>query len=421
MMNGHGYTGREYLPALMLWGLVYLALGYVSLLLDDPQSRVAMVWFAAGASISACLSLPRRYWPLLFIVLLFSRSALDALMRHSLETSIVLSLISIGGDFAVAWCVHHFSRGRDDFRKVGVWLISTFIVSVLAALAGTGWLELRHPLPYFDTAALWWAANVSGTIVATTILTGLSWEPARTAPGQVIATFSGVVLIIISATFVFSLPPASEERAGLVYGLACIPILLTAMLPLLAGSFAGALGLLALSITVVVFSWMQAGPFFIRGLFRGEPLLIAQCYLSGTAVLMIFIRLQQQLFFARRARAPEIHILSFLMNAQTGKLEWDFPDWQTPPEITRQISDRDSLLAGVSPRVRRQLWQRWDAILSGKSVSSPLLFRLRLSDGTRPAISERHLIRMHTAQGEAIAGEWGLIKGPLPLSREEEY
>lgn len=420
-MNDNEYTGREYLPALILWGLVYLALGYVSLLLDDPQSRVAMVWFAAGVSISACLSLPRRYWLLLFVVLFLARSTLDVLMRHSLETSLVLSLISIGGDFAVAWSVQHFGRGRDEFRKVSIWLISTFIFSALAAIAGTGWLVLRHPLPFFDTAALWWAANVSGVIVATTVLTGLSWEPARTAPAQVIAAFSGVILVILSATFVFSLPPANEEKAGLVYGMACIPVLLTALLPLLAGSFAGALGLLALSITVIVLSWMQAGPFFIRGLFRGEPLLIAQFYLSGTAVLMIFIRLQQRLFSARRTVPPQSHSLSFLMNARTGEMEWEFSDRPPVLEITGQIADRASLLASVSPRVRQQLRQRWDTILSGESVSSPLLFRLRLPDGARPAISERHLLRIHTVHGEAIAGEWLLIKGTVPLGREEEY
>ena len=105
-------------------------------------------------------------------------------MRHSSETSLILSLISVSGDFTVALAVQHYSRGQDDFRKVCVWLISTLIISALAGMAAAGWLSSRHPVSFADTTALWWAANVSGNIVATTILTGLTWEPARRQRGR---------------------------------------------------------------------------------------------------------------------------------------------------------------------------------------------------------------------------------------------
>lgn len=107
----------------------------------------------------------------------------DLLMRHSSETSLILSLISVSGDVTVALAVQHYSRRQDDFRKVCVWLISTLIISALAGMAAAGWLSSRHPVSFADTTALWWAANVSGNIVATTILTGLTWEPARKATG----------------------------------------------------------------------------------------------------------------------------------------------------------------------------------------------------------------------------------------------
>ncbi|MFT4269384.1 MAG: hypothetical protein QM578_00070 [Pantoea sp.] len=419
-MHGSGLQEKVYLPALIMWGLVYLGLGYISLLLDDPQSRVAMVWFAAGGAISACLSLPRRIWPLLFVMLFVVRSGLDAMMRHSPVTSMVLSLISLSGDFTVAWCAQHFSRGRDDFRKISAWIISTLLISAVAAAAGSGWLSRYHAIPFFDTATLWWAANVSGTLVATTVLTGLTWEPVRPGARPVIITFSGVVLVVMSAAFVFSLPPADEASAGLVYGLACVPVLLTVMVPLLAGSFAGTLAFLALSITVISLSWLKAGPFFIHGLFRGEPLLLAQCYLSGTAVLMIFIRLQQRLFSARNVMKNEGCEAAYRLNEATGELSWDLPPGAALNAIVSHLPDRDALLGCVHPRTRLLLLSRWKAIASGERVSASLVFRGTLPDGSRFSVSERHLFRLHTDAGTVIAGEWTPVHGPLPFSRAED-
>ncbi|WP_064581495.1 MASE1 domain-containing protein [Klebsiella aerogenes] len=131
---------KNYLPALIIWPVIYLILAFISLKLDDPQNRVAMVWFPAGAAVSAFLSLPRRFWPAMYIVLFAARAGMDLLMRHSSETSLILSLISVSGDVTVALAVQHYSRGQDDFRKVCVWLISTLIISAPAwapAMTGT--------------------------------------------------------------------------------------------------------------------------------------------------------------------------------------------------------------------------------------------------------------------------------------------
>lgn len=206
-----------------------------------------MVWFPSGAAVSACLSLPRRFWPLLYLMLFILQIALDTLMRHPLETAFVISLILLSGDFTVAWAIQHFGRGHDDFRKVCVWLTSISMVSALIAVPGAGWLAMRHELPFFTTTALWWAASVSGNLVATTVLTGLSWEPTLLAPRQIMLSFSGIALVALSAAFVFSMP----SGVGLVYGLACIPILLAVAVPLTAGSQAGAMAFLALRITVI--------------------------------------------------------------------------------------------------------------------------------------------------------------------------
>lgn len=46
----------------------------------------------------------------------------------------------------------------------------------------------------------------------------------------------------------------------------------------------GALFFLSFCIIVIDYSWQRNGPLFIPGLRPGEPLLLAQYYLSGTAL-----------------------------------------------------------------------------------------------------------------------------------------
>lgn len=417
VMRSIGLSDRAYLPALILWVIIYLVLAYISLTLDDPQGRVAMVWFPAGAAVSACLSLPRKFWGPLYVMLFIARTILVVLDHHYLYTTFVVSLISLCGDFTVAWAVQKVGYRRDDFQKVCIWLISTFTISALAAVSVAGWLVLRHEMNFFSTATMWWAANVSGTIVATTVLTGITWDPVRLTQKQIIVTFLSIVLVALSATFVFSMPLVRAESVGLVYGLACVPVLLAVTIPLVAGSQAGVLSFLTLSIIVIFFSWQRTGPFFIHGLFHGEPLLLAQCYLSGAAVLMIFIRLQLRLFDHRGMKQQ--NTIAFRLNVITGLLEWDPDGAPILSDIVIQFSDRKSLLSCVNADVRQQLLSRWNAVASGAEVRGELIFQLTLSDGTQHTISETHLFYLPGERESFIVGYWSLVPGSVPLSRTE--
>lgn len=417
VMRSIGSSDRAYLPALVIWVIIYLVLAYISLILDDPQSRIPVVWFPAGAAVSACLSLPRKFWGVLYTMLFFAWTILLVVLgHHNLYTSVIISLISLSGDFTTAWTVQKAGYRRDDFQKVCIWLLSTVTISALVAVSGAGWLSIRQEFHFVSTVTMWWAANVSGTIIATTVLTGITWEPVRLTLKRIIITFLGIVLVTLSAIFVFSMPPAHPESAGLIYGLACIPVLLAVTVPLAAGSLAGVLSFLALSVIVIFFSWHRTGPFFIQGLFHGEPLLLAQCYLSGTAVLMIFIRLQLRLF---DHRVKQHNSIAFRLNANTGLLEWD-PD--APPSlsyIVTQLPDLESLLSCVNEDVRPLLQSRWNTVTAGIEVRSELIFLLTLPDGTQHTISEEHLFYLPGERDGFIVGYWSLVPGSVPLNRTE--
>lgn len=415
---------KNYLPALIIWPVIYLILAFISLKLDDPQNRVAMVWFPAGAAVSAFLSLPRRLWPAMYIVLFAARAGMDVLMRHSSETSLILSLISVSGDVTVALAVQHYSRGQDDFRKVCVWLISTLIISALAGMAAAGWLSSRHPVSFADTIALWWAANVSGNIVATTVLTGLTWEPARKATGDIVKTLAGVLLVAVVAILIFSSPEGEESRAGLIYGLACLPVLLTAVVPVIAGAQAGALAFLVLSIVVVSFSWHQTGPFFIKGLDPGEPLLLAQGYLSGTAILTIFVRLLLRL--PDKLNGPgrkQMHHeeTAFRMDIRSGRIDWDLQGTPVLTDTVAHLPDRKILLQSVDTAVRQQLTSRWEQAIRGLPVGGSLIFRLTLPGDEHVMICERGLFFLPGTTGGFLVGYWLPASGPVSVIRPEDH
>lgn len=415
---------KNYLPALIIWPVIYLILAFISLKLDDPQNRVAMVWFPAGAAVSAFLSLPRRFWPAMYIVLFAARAGMDVLMRHSSETSLILSLISVSGDVTVALAVQHYSRGQDDFRKVCVWLISTLIISALAGMAAAGWLSSRHPVSFADTIALWWAANVSGNIVATTVLTGLTWEPARKATGDIVKTLAGVLLVAVVAILIFSSPSGEESRAGLIYGLACLPVLLTAVVPVIAGAQAGALAFLVLSIVVVSFSWRQTGPFFIKGLDPGEPLLLAQGYLSGTAILTIFVRLLLRL--PDKLNGPgrkQMHHeeTAFRMDIRSGRIDWDLQGTPVLTDTVAHLPDRKILLQSVDTAVRQQLTSRWEQAIRGLPVGGSLIFRLTLPGDEHVMICERGLFFLPGTTGGFLVGYWLPASSPVSVIRPEDH
>ncbi|WP_108418973.1 hypothetical protein [Klebsiella aerogenes] len=387
---------KNYLPALIIWPVIYLILAFISLKLDDPQNRVAMVWFPAGAAVSAFLSLPRRFWPAMYIVLFAARAGMDVLMRHSSETSLILSLISVSGDVTVA----------------------------LAGMAAAGWLSSRHPVSFADTIALWWAANVSGNIVATTVLTGLTWEPARKATGDIVKTLAGVLLVAVVAILIFSSPSGEESRAGLIYGLACLPVLLTAVVPVIAGAQAGALAFLVLSIVVVSFSWRQTGPFFIKGLDPGEPLLLAQGYLSGTAILTIFVRLLLRL--PDKLNGPgrkQMHHeeTAFRMDIRSGRIDWDLQGTPVLTDTVAHLPDRKILLQSVDTAVRQQLTSRWEQAIRGLPVGGSLIFRLTLPGDEHVMICERGLFFLPGTTGGFLVGYWLPASGPVSVIRPEDH
>ena len=401
-------SGRLYL-SLAIWCALYFATGYLSLYLDDPISRVSLVWFPAGIAVSAFLIVGRPYWLVLFVSLFIVRALLDVTMRHTLETSLIHSAISLTNDIAIAWCVRRLARPNDRLHAVLIWLLATLLVSAIAALLGCSWLATRHEIDFRQTLWIWWAANVVGTILITTIVMGLCWKPEPFTPGRWLVGGLLWLLLCASAWYVFHQPIGGPRGQAELFGLACIPVALMIAIPVLGGNRMGAFSLLCFSAIVIYYSWQWRGPFFIPGLHHGEPLLLAQCYLSGTALLLSFVYIQKRAAAdgqMQQQQGPGHGRAAYYLAPESGRLTWD-ENIDTP--LSQQLLDIDRvdrLLALLSVEEREVMQARWQAARHGEPPDEIFHFHLTLTPSHRIPLQESKLVVLRGPEGMALVGYW---------------
>lgn len=407
------YLSGRLLLALLFWCALYFLTGYLSLYMDAPVTRVAFVWLPAGVAVSAFLIFGRAYWPPLFLALFLTRVLLDVTLRHTLETSLALSVISLTNALAVAWCVRHFAAGRDRLRSVGVWLLATLGTSVISGVLGGGWLALRHEIDFVQTVWIWWASNVVGTILLTTILMGLRWRSAPLSARQLLSGGVLWLLLCLSAWYVFHQPVGGPRGVALQFALACLPVALMIAIPVVSGNRFGAFSFLCFSIIVIYYSWQRYGPFFIPGLRDGESLLLAQCYLSATALLLTFVYVQKREAEKHAAQAAEERVAgpgqgqaAYHLEPQSGRLTWD-NTINTP--LSRQlaaINNVEQLFALLSAEDRAAMQQRWQRAQQQGASDDLFRFHLALPPGNRLAVSESRLLGLRGPAGVVIVGYW---------------
>lgn len=390
----------KFFMQLLLWCALYYALGYLSLFLDDPVSQVSFVWFPAGLAVSAFLLTSRHKWLWLYFGLFIVRTVLDVTLRHSIETSLVHSAISLSNDFAIAWWVRRFTRQHDTLYSMVVWLYATLISSGVAAALGGGWVVLRHEVDFVETLWIWWSANVVGTILLTTIVMGLFWRQESEIPKKRRLTGGALWLILcVIAVYVFHQPIGGPRGEAFLFSLACIPVILMILIPVISGNQLGAIAFLSFCIIVIYYSWQRNGPLFIPGLRPGEPLLLAQCYLSGTALLLNFVFLLKH---HQRASPASCYYL----DPRSGRLTWDNSSSSALTQQLLDISHTDQLLSLMSPNDQQTMRERWDIVQSGRATKGAFRFLLTLSASNKLYLQETKLIALQQPDGIVLIGYW---------------
>lgn len=389
----------KFVMPLLLWCAFYYLLGYISLFLDDPVNQVSFVWFPAGLAVSGFLLTSRHHWPCLFLGLFIVKTVLDVTLRHSFETSLMHTVISLSNDIGIAWCVRYFTRPHDSLYSLVVWLFATLVISAVAAALGGGWGVLLHEADFVQTLWIWWSANVVGTILLTTIVMGLFWRQESDRPHKWLTGGGLWLLLCLSTIYVFHQPIGGPRGEAFLFSLACIPVVVMILIPVVSGNQMGAMAFLSFCIIVIYYSWQRNGPLFIPGLRPGEPLLLAQCYLSGTALLLNFVYLLKH----HQRSSP---VLSYYLDPKSGLLIWDQSSTSTLTQYLATINHTDQLFSLMSLGDQQKMRERWAIVQNKSTLNGSFQFLLALSPTHTLRLQETKLIALQQPDGVALIGYW---------------
>ncbi|PJX20414.1 hypothetical protein CAP48_18595 [Advenella sp. S44] len=348
------------------WAALYYVAAHVSLLLDDPLSHVGFVWFPAGIGVAAFLVSDYRRWPWLLAMFFSAQMIADTHFGHEMPIALVLAVINLSSDMAIAWVVSRYAQHKDSLQIVVRWIVATFVISAIAAVLSAGWLTFFDNAPFDQLVWVWWGAHVSGVLYLTAVVMGLrGYQLGRRTAGIKAALVGAIALILmaICAWFIFGAQQVDMTRnqvpwrATLIFALTGIPIILAVVAAICCGNRIGSLALLSLGAIVIYHSSQGTGPFFIRSLRPGESLLLAQCYLVATALLIVFLRVFTQTVKRFDGVQPHRQEISFMYrhDVATGRMDWDGRIHEALHTDPQTMSDAQRVLALAHPDDRATL------------------------------------------------------------------
>ncbi|WP_158267397.1 MASE1 domain-containing protein [Pseudomonas aylmerensis] len=398
-----------------MWALTYYVTGVASLAFADPVSGMAIIWFPAGVSVSAFLSSKRAHWPLLFLVLLAARVLLDEPGWQHLPVAVALSAQALAGSVAIAWLVRRFARRGDDLHAIVLWLLATVAVCGAEALLRKAWLILAGEASS-HTLMSNWMAGVNGVFFATVVVMNVLTRNLSDVALSAREKWAGAVclaLLAVMTWYVFGTTPHwltdmldTDAGAALYFILACLPIALTLAVCVTWRSPGGSLALLVLGSIVVNYTDQQTGPFYVPGLLEGEPLLLAQSYLSITALLVVAIRLMTQ---AAKPYDPQSGRLAgdgvmYQLHPGTGEILWDDNLATLLDVSTLPLGTVQQVLERVHPEDRDKLKRHWTPATHARAAS--LAFRIDKGNGDWLTLYDQSPGALRDAHGQVIVGNW---------------
>lgn len=403
--------------SLLAWGALYYLLGWISLFLDGPESRVAFIWLPSGVAVTAFLITTRKRWLALWITLFLARLLLGLTFQHTLHVSLVLALFSLTSHLGIAWSVRYFSRGYDRLHKIVNWVISTIVISALAALMGVGWISLLAGSMQMQWLWIVWSANVTGTLFVTPPLMGLLAPADKGARQESLPGVCLVFAVLLATLCIFNGVPDRSDNIALIYSLACLPLVLLTATTVICGNRLASLAFILFSAVVIYASWRETGPFYFARLAAEESVLLAQSYLSAAALLLVFIRaLKTQTAIGRQPRA-----IAYSLDPETGRLVWDPYADPALAAALAPVTRREALLARVpDPQQQAQMAARWQAVANSQPVAEAFRFTLVLPGQPPLSLTERNMLLMSDQDRPVIVAFWSEDRGSLFLPAPQE-
>lgn len=408
------------LIVLTIWAVVYYLSGVLSLRFDDPQLHISVVWFPAGVATAAFLNSRWRLWPALCVLFVVLDVILDKPSFSRLPTETFYAILDLPSSLIIAWIVKRFSRPGDDLNIIMLWFASTIIISFLdAVLFGIG-LSLAGKNSFSDLFWTGFIADMTGIFLATTIIMGFANSRLTTAvqisiktllPGlTLLAALVALSLWIFSGGVKeFSIANTITHDESLIFAFSCLPIILAAFLTLFWGNRGGSIALLTLSGCVIYYADKGVGPFFLKGLYTGEPLLLVQCYLSASALLLVFLRVVTRNIYRFNSETDARLNLQaiYQLNLTEGTLCWENLSGELAALPREILEKKEAILAQLHPEDKQRLAGHWQAIPRQQTLPA-IQFRLQYGNGQWLHVTDSGALMFERQGSLFILGNWSV-------------
>jgi len=299
-----------------------------------------------------------------------------------------------------------------------LWIGATLALSLLDALIISsvfGYVNRTHLLGLFWYLLI---ANVSGIFFATTVIMGLiNQRESQSQLGYTRLLIGGLlwgaVCLVAWSIFSGNVPWQLNQYTRIYFLLSCLPIIFTMILSVIIGNRGGSCSLFALAVIVIYYTNHRSGPFFVNGLHYQESLILAWCYLSAAAFLVLFIRVMRNSF---NRFDPETGRIAgngaiYRLQPATGWVFWDNKlSSLLGARVPSSLNSVASILQHVHPDDRYKLYQYWFS--PTEKTSEHLVFRLKDARGEWRTLIDTGLVTMSSGTETVIVGNWQISVYP---------
>ncbi len=423
--TGKGGVVREaklrFCGGVLAWALLYYAAAWVSLTLDDPIGHLGFVWFPAAVAVSAFMYLDYRRWFALVVAFILTGIVIDLQLEHELLASSAISVFTLLGGMLIAWRVRSVATRSDDLQVIMHWILATFVITIPASLLGAVWISIFENLSVGATFGIWWGANVTGILFLTPVLMGLlGYRIGEISDNPKVHALGALALaaMCVAAWYIFDADRSdlaqmeAPWRSPLLFAMTGIPIILAVTTTVVSGNRLGSIALLALGVIVIYHSAEGRGPFFFGTMRQGGYLLLAQCYLVATALLVAFMRVFTQSVkrpgSGQALSADDLFI--YRLHIADGRFEWDRKPGRELGIEAASLNRVATLLELAHPEDRDAMSARFAQGAMASATDPVCVFRLTLRDGGWLRLVDRRAAVIEEAQGAMLVGSWQLQK-----------
>ncbi|WP_211473963.1 MASE1 domain-containing protein [Collimonas humicola] len=408
----------------LLWGLLYLVMGYTSHQLNGPIAATGYIWLPAGVTVAAFMLTRTARWLPVIIGFVLAQLLLGWIENRDLLRVTLFALDEIGVAAIAVALVRMTQLPMEGLYFVRGLLIAGVACSTVSAAIGAAWFLIVKDVPFWPTARIWAASDLVGILIVTPVLAGWSRFHAMRSGGMDRSDFllglAAFIALGVTAYLIFDGHTLSNFSAGVNFALTYVPLFFAAVVTLLWGGRGGSLAVAMLAFFALLNTVQGEGPFAaFADTYSKHSLLEAQLYLAVAALLCLLISAlkttREQLHEDAAQWKSDVELaltvsrqLVYSMDPHSRKLCWNGDLQGLLGLPANAFSELDQVLAHVHPDDREQLRSRWLDDMDD-DVRPDLRFRLLLPVGHTTEMTDMSAVLLDADESVAmVAGAWRL-------------